>query len=483
MTGFKHSIISGIFWQGLERIGSQGISFVISIVLARLLAPKDFGVIALMMVFITLCNVVVDSGFSNALIQKKDATQADFCSVFFINIVIGLFLYGVMFIVAPWIAKFYDSPELTKFLRVSSLTLVITSFSRVQQAYLNKNMMFYLSFRINWIALIVSGTTGIVMAYRGFGVWALIAQQLGNAVVQCILLWLLVKWRPQWRFDWSRAKALFQFGWKFLASSFLDTLYNDIYSVLIGRIANLTELGFYNRGKTIPALGMGTISSTVGSVLFPAFSQLQDDRPKMRELAKRGIRNIMFLVIPALTLLCILAEPLVRILLTEKWLPCVIYLRLCCVTFFFWPLHSTNLQIISACGRSDVFLILEIIKKAQAAAVILLTYRYGVVAMVAAGAAMGFVNFIENAWFNRKLINYAPWRQLWDILPMLIVAVVAGVGVYFGVRLADPPWLKLIAGGGVFMTLYIAVGWLFGQIPEDISMLAGRFVPMRKGTL
>ena len=474
MGNLKKKIISGVFWQGLEKVGSQGISFVISVVLARLLAPKDFGVIALMMVFITLCNVVVDSGFSGALIQKKDATQADFCSVFFINIGLGVFLYAVMFFAAPWIARFYDSPELTRYLRFSSLALVITSFSRVQQAFLNKNMLFHLSFRINWIALLVSGTTGVVMAYRGFGVWALIAQQLCNATVQCLLLWLLVKWRPMWLFDWSRAKSLFQFGWKFLASSFLDTLYNDIYSVVIGKIADLKALSFYKTGKTIPALGMGVINTTVGNVLFPAFSQLQDDRPKMRELAKRGLQNIMFLVIPALTLLFVLAEPLVRILLTDKWLPCVIYLQLCCITFFYWPLHTTNLQIISACGRSDVFLILEIIKKVQGVLVIVLTYRYGVVTMVAAGAAMGIVNFFENAWFNRKLINYPPWRQLWDILPLLLVAVVAGGGVFFGIRFIASPWVKLFGGGCAFAVLYVVGAMLLGKIPGDILNLLNR---------
>lgn len=474
MSELKQKIVKGVFWQGLERSGSQGISFVISVVLARLLAPKDFGVIALMMVFITLCNVVVDSGFSNALIQKKNADQTDFCSVFFINIALGFFLYAVMFFAAPFIADFYRAPELVLYLRCSSLALVITSFSRIQQAFLNKNMMFYLSFRINWIALMVSGGVGIVMAYRGFGVWSLIAQQICNAAAQCLLLWLFVKWHPRWLFDLARAKALFQFGWKFLASSFLDTLYNDIYSFVIGKIANLTELGFYNRGKTIPALGMGTINSTVGSVLFPAFSELQNDRPKMKELARRGLRNIMFLVIPALTLLFILAEPLVRVVFTDKWLPCVIYLQLSCITFLYWPLHTTNLQIINACGRSDVYLILEIIKKVQAALVILLTYRYGVVTMVAAGAALGIVNFFENAWFNWKLINYPPWRQLWDILPLLLVAVGVGGGVFFGISFIASPWLKLLAGGGVFVALYLAGVVLLAQLPVDILNLLKR---------
>ena len=467
----KQKIVSGVFWQGLERVGSQGIGFVISIVLARLLAPKEFGVIALMTVFTSLCGVVMDSGFGNALIQKKDADQTDFCSVFYINLALGGGLYLLLFVTAPLIATFYDSADLSIYLRVSALTLIINSFSLIQGTLLAKRMMFYLNFRISWIALIVSGTTGIVMAYGGFGVWALISQQIISALARCFLLWFWVKWQPQWCFDWSRAKKLFQFGWKFLVSWLLDALYNDIYSIVIGKIANLTELGFYNRGKSIPMLGMNAINSTVGSVLFPAFSQIQNDRIKMRELARRSLQNIMFLVIPALTLLFILAEPLVKIVFTDKWLPCVIYLQLCCITFFYWPLHTTNLQIISACGRSDVFLILEIIKKTQAAVVVLLTYRYGVVTMVAAGAAMGIVGFFENAWFNRKLINYAPWTQLWDILPLLLVAVIVGGVVHCGLNLINSPWLKLLGGGTAFAVLYLAGVVLLGKIPNDFLNL------------
>ena len=475
MSSLKQKILSGVFWQGLARVGSQGMGCLIAVILARLLTPEDFGVIALIMVFITLCNTVIDSGFSNALIQKKEAIQSDFCSVFFINITLGLFLYAAMFFAAPLIARFYDSPRITCYLRIASLVLIISSFSRVQQAVLNKNMMFRLSFRINWVSLGISGVVGIIMAYRGFGVWALIAQQICNATIACLLLWLLVKWRPRLCFDRARTKKLFQFGWKFLVSSFLDTLYNNLYSVVIGKIANLTEMGFYNNGKSIPALGMETVCGTAGSVLFPAFSQLQDDREKMRELAERSLQNIMFLVIPALTLLFILAEPFIRIVFTDKWLPCVIYLQLCCIFFFYWPLHITNLQIISACGRSDIFLILEILKKAQAATVILLTYRYGVVTMVATQATFGLVDFFENAWFNRKLINYAPWRQLWDVLPMLSVAVISGGGVYFILPLFFSPWLKIIIGSGFFVVLYLVMLLLLGKIPPDILALTKRF--------
>ena len=330
-------------------------------------------------------------------------------------------------------------------------------------------MLFHLSFRISWVALIISGIVGISMAYSGCGVWSLIAQQLTSAFVTVIMQWVWVKWRPQRLFDWKRTKALFNFGWKMFCSSFLDTLYNDIYSLIIGKIADLEMLSYYDRGKHYPQLGMNVINSTIGSVFLPAFSELQDDRPKMKELAKRGLKNIMFLVTPALAFLFIFADSITILLLTEKWLPSVIFIRLCCITFFFWPFHTTNLQIITACGRSDVFLILEIIKKVQEVIVIAITYRFGVVTMVAAGAAMGLVGMIENSWYNRKLIGYAPWQQLWDIAPVVTITVVVSVISYFLTIPIHNVWLKLVIGTFAFWTLYLASTYITHIFPQEIE--------------
>lgn len=471
MSGLKDKIEKGVFWQGLERVGSCGISFAISIVLARLLSPEEFGVIAIMMVFITLSNVFIDSGFSTALIQKKDMEQADCCSVFYINIVMSFVLYGILYLASPFIADFYETKELTLYLHVFSLILIIRSFSLVQNALLRKRMLFHLSFRISWVALIISGIVGIGMAYSGCGVWSLIAQQLTNAVVTVIMQWFWVKWRPQWLFDWKRTKEMFSFGWKMFCSCFLDTLYNDIYSLIIGKIADLKMLSFYDRGKQYPKYGMDIINSTIGTVLLPAFSELQDDRKKMKELAVRGLKNIMFVVTPTLAFLFVFADSITILLLTEKWIPSVIFIRLCCITFFFWPFHTTNLQIITACGRSDVFLILELIKKVQAIVIIVATYRFGVVTMVAAGAAMGLVGMIENAWYNRKLINYAPWQQLWDIAPITIITVAVSSISYFITIPIHNAWLKLIVGTISFGGLYLIITFITHTFPREIEQL------------
>ena len=472
MSGsLKQSIIKGVFWQGLERVGSYGIGFVVSIVLARRLSPEEFGVIAIMMVFIMLSNVFIDSGFSTALIQKKDMEESDCCSVFYINILMSLVIYGILFLASPFIAEFYETKELTLYLHVFSLIIIIRSFSLVQNALLRKRMLFYLSFRISWVALILSGIVGITMAYSDCGVWSLIAQQLTNAVVTVMMQWLWVKWRPQWLFDWERTKVLFSFGGKMFCSNFLDTLYNDIYSIVIGKIADLEMLSYYDRGKLYPKLGMDIINSTIGSVFLPAFSELQDDRPKMKELAQRGLKNIMFFVTPVLAFLFVFADSITILLLTEKWLPSVIFIRLCCITFFFWPFHTTNLQIITACGRSDVFLILEIIKKVQGILVIAITYRFGVVTMVAAGAAMGLVGMFENAWYNRKLINYAPWQQLWDIAPITMITILVSAISYFITTPVHNIWLKLIIGTIAFGVLYLVSTFITHTFPREMEQI------------
>jgi O-antigen/teichoic acid export membrane protein len=471
MNELRSKITKGVFWQGLERVGSYGIGFVVSIVLARRLSPDEFGIIAIMLVFITLSNVFIDSGFSTALIQKKDMNESDCCSVFYINIVMSLVLYAILFFASPYIAEFYKTESLTLYLQVFSLILIIRSFSLVHNALLRKRMLFHLSFRISWIALITSGIVGIVMAYSDCGVWSLIAQQLTNAIVMTIMQWILVKWHPQWLFDWKRTKELFSFGWKMFCSSFLDTLYNDIYSIVIGKIADIKMLSFYDRGKQYPKYGMDIINSTIGSVLLPAFAELQDDRPKMKRLAQQGLISIMFVVAPALAFLFVFADSITILLLTEKWLPSVIFIRLCCISFFFWPFATTNLQIITACGRGDVFLILEIIKKTQAALIIVITYRFGVMTMVATGTAFCLLSMVENAWYNRKLIDYGPCQQLWDIAPITIITVAVSAISYFITISVHSIWLKLISGTIVFGVLYLVSTYLTHTFPRDIEQL------------
>ena len=464
----NNKIARSIFWQGLERVGSYGIGFIVSVILARKLSDVEFGVVAIMTVFITLSNVFIDTGFSTALIQKKDMQDDDCCSVFYINIVMSVILYAVLYVASPLIETFYEADGLAKYLHVFSLILIIRSFSIVQAALLRKRMLFHLSFRISWVALLVSGAVGIAMAYSGCGVWSLVVQQIVYSFVTAVMQWLLIRWRPRRVFNWERTKELFRFGWKIFFSTFLDTLYHDIYSIIIGKIADLKVLSYYDRGKQFPKFGMDVINSTIGNVMLPAFSEIQDDRVKMKELTQRSLKNTMFIVAPALAFLFVFADEIITILLTEKWLSSVIFIRLSCITFFFWPFHTLNLHVITACGRSDVYLTLEVIKKVQAILVILITYRFGVVTMVAAGAAMGVVSMTENAWYNGKLISYPPWQQLWNVVPISLATVAVSVASYFISLSLNGVWPRLLVGGFTFGVLYLIVVFAMRIVPQDL---------------
>ena len=469
VDSLKQKILSGVFWQGLCNIGSKGLNFVFSIILARLLAPEDFGVIAVLMIFIAIAEVFVDSGFSTALIQKKNVDDIDCSSVFYINILVAVAFYLVFFAAAPWIAEFYRNPKLTVYFRWLALGTVIRSFALVQGALLRKRMLFHLNFRIVFCALLISGTLGIVLAYCGFGVWALISQQLTNAAVTVILLWLLVKWCPRLFFVWGRIRTLFRFGSKLLATSLLDTLFKNIFGLIVGRLFDLSTLAYCNRGQHIPETGMSVINSTIGSVIFPAFSEVQDDRARMRVMLQKCLKITMFLVVPVMGLLAVLARPLVIVLLTEKWLPSVVFLQLSCLSFVVWPLHTLNLQAIMACGRSDIMLILEVIKKAQTIAILFLTYPYGVVAMVLGLAVNGVLCAVENAWPNRKLIAYSFGPQFKDILPYLFWAGAASLpAILLLARLSFSPWLQLVAGGLLFAVIYMVGTWVTHCIPQEI---------------
>ena len=464
----KHKILSGIFWQALERVGVLGLQFVIGIILARLLSPEDFGVLAVMMVAITLCQVFVDSGFSTALIQKKDMDALDCNSVFYINIVTALVIYGVLFVTAPFIGKFYDAPAISPYLRVLALVIVIRALALVQNAILNKKMLFNLNCRISWLALLVSGIAGVILAYRNCGVWALVVQQLMYAFIVAVLQWFWVKWRPKLLFDFNRVVSLFRFGWKLFCSAFLNTLYNELNSIVIGKLFSLKTLSFYQQGRFIPMQMMSVVNLTMNNVMLPAFSTLQDKREEMRLLARRMLRITAFLLFPLMGILCITALPLVTVIFTEKWAPCAVFLQLSTLMVVFWPLHSLNLQIITACGRSDVYLILEIIKKVQAVIVILATFRYGVLPMVYGLTFLAPLSFIENSFYNGKLINYPWWKQFRDLLPFVVAGGIAGVAGWWSMKFTANNWLKIFAGAGVLLIVYMGESLLFKLIPGEL---------------
>lgn len=426
----KQKTIAGLFWRFAERCGAQGVSFVVSIVLARLLAPNDYGLIAMVTVFITISQVFVDSGMGNALIQKKNADNLDFSSVFYFNVVICLIIYALLFLVSPYIAKFYNSPELVPVLRVLSLTVVISAIKNVQQAYVSKHMLFKRFFYSTLGGTVFAAIVGIVMAYLGYGVWALVAQQLVNIIIDTTILWLTVKWRPTKEFSFNRLKRLFSFGWKLLIAALIDTVYSNIRQLIIGKLYSSADLAYYNRGKTIPNLVVTNINSSIDSVLLPALSVEQSHVEKVKAMTRRAIKISSYIMWPMMIGIVVVAEPLVRILLTEKWIEAVPYLRIFCIMFAFQPIQTANLNAIKAMGRADLFLKLEIAKKVLGLLILLVVVKHGVLAIAGSLLIYTFVAQLLNALPNRSLLNYSYFEQLKDIIPYIGLAILMAVIIY-----------------------------------------------------
>lgn len=464
-------VSSNLVWRLLERFGSQIISFIVSIILARLLDTEVYGTIALVTVFTNIMYVFVDSGMGNALIQKKDADNADFSTVFFFNIAMCIILYLGLFVAAPFIADFYDNTDLTAVIRVLSLTLIISGVKNVQQAYVSKNMLFKRFFFATLGGMIVSAIIGITMAYRGFGVWALVAQYLSSAAMDTIILWFTVKWRPNYCFAPKRLKSLFSFGSRMLVSSLIDTVYLDIRQLIIGKMYTPSDLAYYNKGEQFPKLIISNINSSISSVLFPTIAQAQGDTSVVKSMTRRAIKMSTYIMAPLMIGLAATGDIVIELLLTEKWLPCVPYLVIFCITNMFYPINSANLNALKAMGRSDWFLRLEVIKKAVGMSVLLVTMWHGPLVMCASGIITSVISQIINAWPNKKLLNYSILEQWQDIAPSILLASAMGVSVWFlGGMLDLSPILKLIAQvmfGGVF---YVAGSLVFKLEPFQYAL-------------
>lgn len=422
----KNSVVINFIWRFAERCGAQLVTFIVSIVLARILSPEDYGQIALITVFTTIMQVFVDSGLGLALIQKKDADDLDFSSVFYFNFAVCLVLYAVMFVAAPFIASFYKDTTLTPIIRVISLTIVISGVKGIQQSHVSRNMLFKRFFFSTLGGTIFSAFLGIGLAYAGFGVWAIVAQQLSNTTIDMLILWLTVKWRPKKMFSWKRLKSLLSFGWKMLVSSLLDTVYNNIRSLIIGRMYSSSDLAYYNQGKQFPHTIVDNIDSSIDSVLLPSMSSAQDDSVRVKVMARRSIKISTYIMAPMMMGLAFCAVPIVKLVLTDKWLPCVPFLRIFCITYMFYPIHTANLNAIKAMGRSDYFLKLEIAKKIVGLGLLFSTMWFGVLAMAYSLLVNSVLSQIINSWPNRKLLNYGYLEQLKDILPGIALAVFMG---------------------------------------------------------
>lgn len=426
----KTKTIQGLFWSFIESVGLQGVRFIIGIILARLLFPEQFGLIGMLMIFMAIAQTFLDSGFGAALIQKKDPTQKDICSIFYFNIFIGFIITGIMWFFAPSIASFFNQPILTKITRAMSLIIIINSFGLIQGTILSKQIDFKTQTKVSLIASGTSGVVGIIFAANGFGVWSLVVQQISSSFFRTVLLWVLSTWRPALIFSLESIRKMFAFGSKLLASALLDQIFENIYFLVIGRLFSATDLGFFTRAKAFGDLPAYTLSGLIARVLFPVFSTIQDDPIKLKKGMKKALAFLVLVNFPMMVGLAATARPLVLVLITEKWTESVIYLQLISVMGLLYPLHVINLSLLKALGRSDLFLRLEILKKIFIIINIAITWQWGISTMICGMIATSVVSYYLNSYYTGILIGYPIREQLHDLAPCLIVAVSMGVIIH-----------------------------------------------------
>lgn len=427
-NNLKKSVISGLLWKFSERFLAQVVTFVVSIILARILGPSKYGAIAIVNIFIALANVFVTAGFGNALIQKKDSDDTDFSTVFYFSVLSGFVLYAVAFFTAPYIASFYNIKILCPVLRVMGLKLILASVNSVQHAYVARHMMFRKFFWSTLWGTLGSAIFGVAAAYMGLGIWSLVIQYMSNSLIDTLVLWFTVKWRPKKLFSFLRLKGLFSYGWKILVASLIRTGYKEVRGIVIGKVYSADDLAHYSKGKSFPSLVVTNIYTAVQTVIFPTMSKVQDRKNVLKSMTRRVIRIHSYVLLPMLIGLALVAEPLIYLLLGKEWLLCVPFLQAFCILSAFEPIQTANLQAIKAIGRSDIYLKLEIIKKVVGIIVLFVSLRWGVWAIAVGEIITEALSAVVNIYPNKKTIGYTYFEQLKDflnnIIPLAAMAVV-----------------------------------------------------------
>ena len=422
--------VRALFWSFLQAAADRGMQFIIGIVLARLLFPEQFGLIGMLTIFMAVIRMFLDSGFGAALIQKREVTQSDICSIFYFNILVGLAATGLLCLAAPWIASFYRQPILIPLTRALSLTIVINSFGLIQSTILTKQINFRTFTKVSLISGMFSGTLGIALAASGFGVWSLVAQQITASLLTTANLWYFSPWRPSLLFSFNSLRNMFGFGSRLLFSGILNSIFDNIYLLVIGRLFSAVDLGYFTRAKALNDLPTQTLSEMVGRVTFPVFSSIQDDSDRLKRGLKKALTFLVLVNFPMMIGLAIIARPLVLVLLTEKWIATVPYLQLLCLAGLMYPLHVINLNVLQSLGRSDLFLRLEIIKKLMIVINIAITWRWGISAMIYGMIITSIIAYYMNSYYNGTLVGYPIREQVRDLFPYLIMSLLMGIGVF-----------------------------------------------------
>lgn len=451
----KKQVISNFSWRYMGKMGAQFISFFVTIILARLIAPADFGLIAIVTIFTTFLNVFVDSGLGSALIQKKNADNIDFSTVFFFNIVASLLLYTILYISTPFISSFYDNAQLTPLLRVASFSLVITGFRSTQETFVTRNLLFQKHFLAVSIAAVCSAVISLALAYLGYGAWAIVFQQLCNTSISTVILWYLIPWRPQLLFSISRLKELTPFGLKIFGGSLIDTLYSEIRSLLIGKIYTPADLAFYDRGKQFPYIIVSGINGALNSVLFPVMSRSQDNLDRIKQVVRKTIRVSLFFVSSVLCFLACAANSIVEVLMTTKWLPSVIYMQVLCFDALLWPVITAHYNSFKAVGRSDVFLKYITITQIIGVLMLIASISFGVFYVAISSVLSMIIQLMMLARISRKSNNYLYKEQFKDLYDGMKPAILIFIGTWWINFFALLPLFKLFIQGVVAFAIVI----------------------------
>lgn len=455
-SSLKDKTIKGTFWSAADAFLGQGISFVVGLVLARLLSPEEYGIIGISLTFTIIINGIVDSGFSNSLIRKKDTTNDDYNTMFITNMVMSVLLYIIVYFTAPLVSKFFNL-EITNIVRVLGLMLIINGLSLVQNTILTKKIDFKTKTKISLISSISSGVIGIAMAFIGFGVWALVAQQLSRQLIYTICLWIYNNWRPDFSFSISSFKYMWGFGWKLLVSGLLDNLWKELYQIVVGKFYNPATLGQYTRSRSYAQLFSSNITSIIQRVTYPVLAEVQDNKERMVAAYRKVIKITMFVTCICMISLGAVAEPLIYCLIGPKWHEAATYLPLICISMSLYPLHAINLNMLQVQGRSDIFLYLEIIKKAYGLIPVAIGIFFNIYWMLVALIGTGIISFFLNTYYTGKKLGYNSWKQLKDIAPSYIIAFLIAISVYFIKFLPLNYWIilsiQIIVGALVFFIL------------------------------
>lgn len=457
----KRKILSGFVWSLLEKVGSQGVTFFVSIVLARILMPEQYGLVAMLSIVMVVCRVFIDCGFGTALVQKKESDALDFNTVLYSSTLIGIVLYIVSFFCAPLCARFFNESQLTVIMRVYTLSFIWSGYNSVLLAYISKQMLFKKMFKRSLISNTISGIVGIVAACMGGGVWALVIQSLVCSVLGIVILQLTIDWKPKLQYSWSRAKTLLSFSSKIMLASFIGTSFNELKGLLVGKMYSAADLALFNKGGNFPNLIADNINNSLGTVLFPAMSIHNDDRNRIRDMTSRAIRLGSYVQFFFLTILIVISEPLIRVLLTEKWIACVPFMRMVCLQRMLEILSAANLQALKAVGEGNSIVKLEILKKPVFLIMTVVGAHVSVFALAVTLPLYAFYANIVNMWPNKKALNYGIVKQIKDVMPATFLSVVMfGVGYPIN-YIMMPDLAKIVCCTLICLVMYIVVSHLF----------------------